>query len=110
LESHSPLISAAHVYYIVANTFLYDPTRHYSLFQDGEKSMLTAERIKRLEDVDFFFRASGTDVQAEIEKKKRREKGVPKWNQYFGQMCEYRTTNGNCLVPKLFKGRALASW
>jgi len=72
--------------------------------------MLTAERIKRLEDMDFCFRARGTDVQAEIEKKKRREKGVQQWNLHFRKMCEYKANNGNCLVPKLFKGRALASW
>jgi hypothetical protein len=81
------------------------------LFQDGVKSTITAERIKRLEDMDFFFRARGTDVQAEIEKKMEREKGVQKWNLHFGQLSEYKATNGNCLVPKLFKeNRALAFW
>jgi len=85
--------------------------KHYSLFNDGEKSMLTAERIERLEDMGFLFRARGADVQAEIEKKKKREKGVQKWEMHFGQMSEYKAIHGNCLVPKLFKeNRALASW
>jgi len=73
--------------------------------------LLTAERIKRLEDMNFLFRARGADVQAEIEKKKKREKGVQKWNKHFGEMCEYKNVHSNCLVPKLFKeNRALASW
>jgi len=33
-----------------------------------------------------------------------------KWNLRFNEMCEYKRTNRNCLVPKQFKEKALASW
>lgn len=85
--------------------------RHYALYQKGEQSLLTAERVKRLEDLDFVFRAKGAEVQAELEKKNKREKGVKKWNRHFQEMCEYKETHGNCLVPKQYtENRALASW
>jgi hypothetical protein len=64
-----------------------------------------------LENIGFLFRAKGAEVQSEIEKKNKREKGEQKWLLHFEEICKYKEVNGNCLVPKLYKAnRALASW
>lgn len=85
--------------------------RHYILYNNGEQSLLTADRISRLENIGFLFRAKGADVQSAIEKKNKREKGEHKWMLHFEEICKYKEVHGNCLVPKLYKpDRALASW
>lgn len=85
--------------------------RHYKLFNAKQKSLLDAKRIKRLEKLDFIFVARGAEIQSEIEKKKKREKGIAKWNRHFKELKEYKAKNGDCLVPKCFEeNRALASW
>mmetsp|Transcript_4678 Transcript_4678/g.8962 ORF Transcript_4678/g.8962 Transcript_4678/m.8962 type:complete len:607 (+) Transcript_4678:206-2026(+) len=85
--------------------------RHYNLYNNGEDSLLTADRIKRLENIGFLFRAKGADAQSALEKKNKREKGELKWLMHFEEICKYKEVHGNCLVPKLYKpNRALASW
>jgi hypothetical protein len=72
---------------------------------------MTLDRVQRLRDVDFCFRAKGIDLQAEVELQRKRDQGYANWTKHFNELCEYKQKNGNCLVPKVYtKNKPLASW
>jgi len=81
------------------------------LFEKGEASQLNPDRIKRLEDVGFIWKAKGDDLQVKVELIRKKEQGTKRWNQRYTEMCAYKAKHGHCLVPKVYEeNRLLSSW
>jgi len=49
---------------------------------------MTLDRVQRLRDVDFCFRAKGIDLQAEVELQRKRDQGYANWTKHFNELCE----------------------
>jgi hypothetical protein len=68
--------------------------RNYRLYQEGEPSPMTAERIRALESVGFDW-----------------GKNHLTWNEKFYQLCQYKVQVGHCLVPNKYAANPrLGAW
>ena len=66
----------------------------YKLRKDGERSTLTAEREKALEDIGFIW-----DSHASV------------WDENWNKLKEYKGRNGDCDVPCCYPpDQKLATW
>ncbi len=72
---------------------------------------MTAEKLKKLKDIDFCFRAKGIPLQAEVDLQRVRERSIKVWNQRVKELHAYKIKHGNCLVPKVYpQNKPLSSW
>eukprot|EP00978_Attheya_sp_CCMP212_P000009 scaffold19_cov55-Attheya_sp.AAC.2 len=62
--------------------------RHYQLLQNGKPCSITGERVRRLEKISFPWRIRLMPEQV--------------WQTRYAQLCNYRDTYGDCLVPQRF--------
>lgn len=68
----------------------------FKLWQDGAKSSMTAERVRKLEAIGFKW---------------AKRKGQVTWDEKFEKLKAYKKENGDCMVPtKYEKDMALGRW
>eukprot|EP00559_Dactyliosolen_fragilissimus_P002589 CAMPEP_0184866516 /NCGR_PEP_ID=MMETSP0580-20130426/22723_1 /TAXON_ID=1118495 /ORGANISM="Dactyliosolen fragilissimus" /LENGTH=616 /DNA_ID=CAMNT_0027366247 /DNA_START=388 /DNA_END=2235 /DNA_ORIENTATION=- len=68
----------------------------YKLLQDGQKSSMTQERLKALQELGFVW---------------AKRKGQATWDAKFLQLLDYKKEHGDCLIPtKYSKDPALGRW
>lgn len=68
--------------------------RMYSLKMSGKSSSMSDKRIKALESIGFIF-----NLHEDV------------WNKRFHELKDYKSTFGDCMVPKIFPSNpALAKW
>jgi hypothetical protein len=78
----------------------------YQLYQKGQPSQLTQERIKRLDDLGFIW------VVGKGKSVARAKADATKWDNQFRLLQQYKSVNGNCEVPRSHKvgGVTLGTW
>jgi hypothetical protein len=84
-----------------------DTQRHqYKLFQKGQHSQLTDERIQQLNSLDFAW-VVGTGRGGA-----RANADASKWDKQFKLLQQYKSENGDCEVPRSHKvgGVTLGTW
>ena len=71
--------------------------RQFTLLAQGLPSALTAERIRRLDDLGFTWQV--------------RPEPATTWHRRFGELRAYRAAHGNCDVPQRYRANLpLGTW
>lgn len=72
---------------------------------------LSEERVQKLKDIGFVFRAKHSKEQNMVDAARRKPQLDAKWNKFYKEFCEYREKTGSCLIPKVFEeNQPLSSW
>lgn len=91
-KSHSTLDN----YYSSLGTWVNKQRMEYKLLMDKNKSSMTEERLNALQSIGFTW---------------AKRKGQATWDAKFSQLLEYKSINGDCLIPtKYSKDLALGRW
>lgn len=76
-----------------------------------KKNTLTPDRVERLRQLGFVFRARSTKEQTQFESKRRKPTSDANWMKNFETLREYKEETGNTLVPKVYKkNQTFSSW
>jgi hypothetical protein len=74
--------------------FVRDQRRQYALFQRGEPSLMTPERVKELEAIGFCWDAHEAS-----------------WQERYHELIAYKLRYDHCLVPEVWpENQALSAW
>ena len=77
----------------------------------GGGGSLSDERVQKLKDIGFVFRAKHSKEQNMVDAARRKPQLDAKWNKFYEEFCEYREKTGSCLIPKVFEeNQPLSSW
>lgn len=77
----------------------------------GGSNSLSDERLQKLKDIGFVFRAKHSKEQNMVDAARRKPQLDAKWNKFYKEFCEYRKKTGSCLIPKVFEeNQPLSSW
>ena len=76
-----------------------------------KKNTLTSDRVQRLRNLGFVFRARSTKEQTQFESFRRKPNSDAIWMKHFELLKEFKKETGNCLVPKVYKkNQTFSSW
>jgi len=70
---------------------------HYKLFQKGQHSQLTEERIQELNDLGFIWEVGAGRGEAKA------KTDASKWDNQFRLLQQYKSVKGDCEVPRSHK-------
>jgi len=94
------------------STWVYKQRADYRQRQrNRHKGPMNDERLKKLNDIGFVFRAKSTKEQMEFERERRQPADNKKWDNFFLQLCAYKEKHGHAIVPKVCKeNQPLSRW
>ncbi len=76
-----------------------------------KKNTLTPDRVERLQQLGFVFRARRTKEQTQFESERRKPTSDANWMRNFELLQEFKKEMGHCLVPKVYKkNQTFSSW
>ena len=76
-----------------------------------KKNTLTPERIERLNNLGFVFRARSTKEQSQVDSQRRKPASDANWMKNFEILRDFKETTGHTLVPKVYKAnQTFSSW
>ena len=76
-----------------------------------KKNTLTPDRVDRLRNIGFVFRARSTKEQSEVESIRRKPTSDANWMKNFDILKEFKDSMGHTLVPKIYKkNQTFSSW
>ena len=86
--------------------------QNYRHHKQGERTILTEERIKRLQDIGFVLENTRSDEAfLAAERERMKPKTDAAWDKRFKQLLGYKKKHGYCDVPKIYRpNRALSTW
>mmetsp|Transcript_14477 Transcript_14477/g.21926 ORF Transcript_14477/g.21926 Transcript_14477/m.21926 type:complete len:884 (+) Transcript_14477:31-2682(+) len=89
--------------------------RQRGLYSGSKKqtgsNILSKERIQKLKDLGFLFRAKHSKEQNEVDAARRKPSLDAKWNKFYEAFLKYKEETGSCLIPKVFEeNQPLSSW
>lgn len=83
----------------------------YSKFQKGQESTLTKERIQKLEDAGFVWKAKQDEEWQDKDRHRKMEMADDSWAAHYADLIAFKEKHGHTIVPKRYDvNQALSSW
>lgn len=94
------------------STWVYKQRADYRQRQKNRhKGPMNDERLQKLNEIGFVFRAKSTKEQMEFERQRRQPSDDKKWDNFFDQLCAFKASHGHAIVPKVCKeNQPLSRW
>lgn len=106
---------------VLAN-FTMKMRRDYKLLKEGKHSSMTAERIRKLEEIGFTFETKPPPRKKVKRDNKNRQEVLPltdpetdsdtgeendyTWEDMYEELCHYKAEHGHCLVPRKYTNKS----
>ena len=79
--------------------------------EKGEKSDMTMEQKKKLDEIGFIWNAKASEEWRAIEMRRKLEDAEEMWQKRFSELVEFKAKKGHTRVPKHYPpNSSLSSW
>jgi hypothetical protein len=83
----------------------------YSKLGKGGESTLTKERVQKLEDAGFVWKAKRDEEWQEKDRHRKIDMADDSWAKHYEDLCAFKEQHGHTIVPKRYDAnQALSSW